>query len=169
MGGSKKNKKEFDSFENSSMTTIEHESAEPVSIYCHSQAAAFLSGSSLGREWEQLTLKVWPSVRRWLAEWAEAGQVRKLVPCRVLSAVKDTLNQHAVLKPMVRGSNSLTASNVWSTDLKIPPRTSWKTRARERKVTMSEGRWTWLMHCGGGYHDSAGWKCIREQAGIQWQ
>lgn len=97
---------------------------------------AFLR-SSLGREWEQLTLKVWPSVRRWLAEWAEAGQVMKLVPCRVLSAVKDTLNQHAVLKPVVRGSNSLSASNVWSRNLKIPPRTSWK---KERKKCYTEWR-----------------------------
>lgn len=133
-----KNAKRIWQFRNSSMAIILHESTESISIYSSSQWAAFLR-SSLGREWVLLTLKVWPSVRRCLAEWAEAGQVMKLVPCRVLSAVKDTLNQHAVLKPVVRGSNPLSASNVWSRNLKIPPRTSWE-KKKERKKCYAEWR-----------------------------
>lgn len=127
------NTKRIWQFRNSSMAIILHESTESISVYSSSQWAALLR-SSLGREWVLLTLKVWPSVRRCLAEWAEAGQVMKLVPCRVLSAVKDTLNQHAVLKPVVGGSNSLSASNVRSRNLKIPPRTSCKKKRKKKML-----------------------------------
>lgn len=34
---------------------------------------------------------------------------------------------------------------------------------------MSDALWTWLVYCGGGYCDCAGWKCILEKAGTQWQ